>query len=179
MASQPVTAYIALGSNLGDRRAHFEAALAALRATPGLEITAVSALFETAPVGPPPQGPYLNAAVRLATRLDPQALLARLHEIELAAGRVRGERNAARSLDLDLLLHGDAKLDGQGLSVPHPRLHQRAFVLEPLCSIAADVVHPVLGERVDTLARRARERLGPDFATAVRRLEEAAWPSSQ
>lgn len=178
MAPQAATAYIALGSNLGDRRAHLTGALAALVALPGGEVVAVSPLFETAPVGPPPQGAYLNAAARLETRLDPQELLGRLHEIERAAGRVRGERDAARTLDLDLLLFGDRKLDVPGLCVPHPRMHQRSFVLEPLRRIAAGVVHPVLGEAIETLARRARQALGVDRDTAVRRVEETAWPSS-
>lgn len=180
MTSAEVTAYIALGSNLGDRRAHLAAALAALRATRGIEVIAVSPLFETAPVGPPPQGAYLNAAAKLATRLDAPALLARLHEIEAAEGRERrSERDLPRSLDLDLLLHADLKLDAPDLTVPHPRLHQRCFVLEPLRSIAAEVVHPVLGETIDTLARRTRECLGAAFETDVRLLEEDEWPSSQ
>jgi 2-amino-4-hydroxy-6-hydroxymethyldihydropteridine diphosphokinase len=171
-------AYIALGSNLGERRAHLEAALAALRETAGVRVVAVSPLFETAPVGPPPQGPYLNAAVRLDTSLPAPALLARLHEIEASRGRERGDsRDMARTLDLDLLLFGAAKLDAPGLVVPHPRLHERAFVLEPLRTIAAEVVHPILGESVDALASRARERMGPDFDASIRRLEDPEWPS--
>jgi len=153
-----VDAYVAFGSNLGDRAAQIAGALAALRAHPEIRVEAVSALYETAPVGPPPQGPYLNAAARLRTRLSPRALLAELLAIERAAGRVRdGARWAARSLDLDLLLYGTLSLDEPGLCVPHPRLHERAFVLEPLCELAPALVHPRLGVRIDELARRVRD----------------------
>lgn len=158
-------ALIALGSNLGDRAARLRGALDALDATPGTELITVSAFYETDPVGPAPQGPYLNAAARLRTVLSPRDLLGRLQEIEAAAGRVRGpEKNAARSLDLDLLLYGELQIDEAGLTVPHPRLHERAFVLEPLAEIAADAIHPVLGERIDALAARVRN------PAAVRRL---------
>ena len=117
-------AYVALGSNLGDRRSHLEAALEALRRTPGIRILAASALYETEPVGPP-QGRYLNAAVRLRTRLTPRQLLTRLLAMEDAAGRRRGpERNAPRTLDLDLLLYGDRRIDEPDLVVPHPRPHR-------------------------------------------------------
>ena len=148
-------AYVALGSNLGDRGAHLEAALAALRSTEGIEVVAVSRTFETDPVGPPPQGPYLNAAARLRTTLSPRALLERLLAIEAERGRERGAvRNAARTLDLDLLFFADLRVDEPGLTLPHPRLHQRPFVLDPLCEIAPDLVHPVLVETIASLSRR-------------------------
>ena len=157
--------YVAMGSNLGDRDAHLAAGLAALQATEGIEVVAVSPLYETDPVGPPPQGPYLNGAIQLSTRLDPNALLDRLLEIEAAEGRTRGvERNAARTLDLDLLLYGDRKLAGPELEIPHPRLADRPFVLEPLCDLAAEFVHPVLGETIEELALRVRD------PAAVRRI---------
>lgn len=179
MAPATVTAYMALGSNLGSRGEHLAAALAALREGEDVRVVAVSPLFETAPVGPPPQGPYLNAAARLETSLAAPVLLARLLEIEASRGRAReGVRNAARTLDLDLLLFADTKLDVPGLTLPHPRLHERAFVLEPLCCIAAEVVHPILGESIATLATHARERLGPVLEASVRRVEDPAWPSS-
>ncbi|MDH3211136.1 MAG: 2-amino-4-hydroxy-6-hydroxymethyldihydropteridine diphosphokinase [Myxococcales bacterium] len=148
---------MALGSNLGDRETSLAAAIAALRRTRRVRVLAVSPVYETDPVGPPPQGPYLNAVVRLRTSLPPRALLERLQAIETAAGRTRGgERNAARTLDLDILFYGDAKIHEPGLAVPHPRLHERAFVLEPLCDLAPDRVHPTLHARVDVLARRVR-----------------------
>ena len=179
MAPAAATAYIALGSNLGPRGEHLAAALAGLQAVDGVRVVAVSPLFETAPVGPPPQGPYLNAAARLETDLAAGSLLVRLLEIEASRGRVReGGRDAARTLDLDLLLFADMTLDAPGLTVPHPRLHERVFVLEPLRCIASEVVHPILGESIAILADRARERHGPALEASVRRVEDPAWPSS-
>jgi 2-amino-4-hydroxy-6-hydroxymethyldihydropteridine diphosphokinase len=161
-----VDAYVALGSNLGDREAQLRAAIEALRAPPGSRVVAISTLYETAPVGPPPQGPYLNAVVRLRTQLAPRALLERLLGIEVAAGRRRGgPRWSARTLDLDLLLYGSLVLDEPGLTIPHPRLHERAFVLEPLCELAPRLVHPRLGTRIDELARRVRD---PQAVVALR-----------
>jgi len=153
-----VDAYVALGSNLGDREAHLSAAIEALRARPGVRVAAVSTVYETAPVGPPPQGPYLNAVVHLATQLAPRALLDCLLEIEAAEGRRRSAgRWSARTLDLDLLFYGSLTLDEPGLCVPHPHLHERAFVLEPLCELAPRLVHPRLGETVEELARKVRD----------------------
>jgi 2-amino-4-hydroxy-6-hydroxymethyldihydropteridine diphosphokinase len=149
-------AYVALGANLGDRAGALARAVEALRATPGVHVVAVSRTWETAPVGPP-QPAYLNAAAALDTELDAIALLARLHEIERAAGRTRGaERNLPRTLDLDLLLFGGLVIESPELVVPHPRMHQRAFVLEPLAEIAPEELHPVLGERIAVLAERVR-----------------------
>jgi 2-amino-4-hydroxy-6-hydroxymethyldihydropteridine diphosphokinase len=170
-ATSEVDAYVSLGSNLGDREAHFAAALGALRARAGVRVIALSAVYETDPVGPLPQGPYLNAVVHLRTRLSPRALLACLQQIEAAAGRTRGaERNLARTLDLDLLLHGAQTLDEPGLTLPHPRLHERAFVLEPLCELAPDLVHPKLRRRIDELARRVRDPAAVRFFVSPRDL---------
>lgn len=151
-------AYVALGSNLGDREAKLAFAASALRTTPGIQLTGASSLWETEPLGPQPQGPYLNAVLRLRTTHPPRALLERLLAIETEAGRVRtGERNAPRVLDLDLLFHGEHLLDESGLVLPHPRLHERAFVLEPLSELAPDLVHPQYGETVFELAARRRD----------------------
>jgi len=153
-----VEAFVALGSNLGDRLARVEGALVALRATPGIDVVAVSHWYETDPVGPPPQGPYLNGVAQLRTRLAPRALLARLLEIERSADRVRdGTRDAPRSLDLDLLLHGDARLESGELVLPHPRLHERGFVLEPFAELAPALVHPTRGETIAALAAKVRD----------------------
>lgn len=153
----PDDAYVSIGTNLGDRDAHLALALRRLAELPDSELVAVSPVFETDPVGPPPQGPFLNAVARLRTRLAPRALLEALLAIEQEAGRVRGERNAARTLDLDLLLHGDRVLAEPGLILPHPRLAERPFVLEPLAALAPALVHPTLGEPIATLAARLRD----------------------
>lgn len=141
-------AYIGLGSNLGDRLAHLRQATAAL-AQLG-EVRARSAVYETAPIGGPPQPHYLNAAVFLDTPLDAEQLLAALHRIEAAAGRARvaGEQNAPRPLDLDVLLlgaRGEQVILSDALTVPHPRLHLRVFALLPVLDLSATLVHPALG----------------------------------
>ena len=151
--SAPVRAFVALGSNLGDRVTQLASAVAGLAATPGTRLLACSSLYETAPLGPPGQGPYLNAALLLETSLAPRALLARLHALEASAGRARsGVRNEARTLDLDLLLYGDRCIDEPGLVVPHPHLHERCFVLAPLRELAPSELHPRLGRSVGELA---------------------------
>lgn len=126
-------AYIGLGSNLGDREATIRAALATLNEEDGIEVVAVSTLRETDPVGVGLQPPYINGAAELETTLSARELLDRLLATEQRFGRVRvsGE-HGPRTLDLDLLLYGDEQIDEPGLTVPHPRLHERAFVLEPL-----------------------------------------------
>lgn len=150
------TAAVALGSNLGDRRALIQAAVADLEAHPEIDVVAVSTLIETEPVGPPPQGPYLNGAVLLRTTLGPRDLLAALHVIEAAHGRRRaaGQHWTARRLDLDLLLYDDLVLDEPGLTLPHPRMHSRTFVLGPLAEIAPALVHPVLDQTIRALYDR-------------------------
>ncbi len=137
---QPVLAYLGLGSNQGDRLAHLQQAVAALRATPGVRVDAVSQWRETAPVGDgPPQGPFLNGAVRIVTLLPAEALLAVGKALEAAAGRkLPAERHAPRQLDVDVLLYGDRRIDTRELVVPHPRLHEREFVLEPLRELGVD-----------------------------------------
>ncbi|MCZ6462762.1 MAG: 2-amino-4-hydroxy-6-hydroxymethyldihydropteridine diphosphokinase [Proteobacteria bacterium] len=173
MGTGTVAAYVSLGSNLGHRSAHLTAAVTALRALPDVEIDAASRVYETDPVGPPPQERYLNAALRVRTSLPPRRLLRALLEIERARGRRRAGRDGPRTLDLDLLLYGDRVIDEPGLRVPHPLLHERAFVLEPLCEIAGSVLHPVLGERVEDLARKMRDPQAVRLWT-----EEEIWPSS-
>lgn len=139
---------LALGSNLGDRRAHLDAAVAGLRAA-GLQVTAVSAVLETAPVGGPPQGDYLNAVVRARTVLAPADLLALAKRLEAAAGRdFGGERWGPRPLDVDLLLFGDRIVRLPELTIPHPRLHERRFVLVPAAEVAPRWLHPRLGRTV-------------------------------
>jgi 2-amino-4-hydroxy-6-hydroxymethyldihydropteridine diphosphokinase len=137
-------AYLALGSNLGDRKTILDAAVAALAETPGVVVQAVSLYHDTAPVGGPTgQGAFLNAAAAIATSLDPFSLLDALHAIEAEAGRVRTVHWGERSLDLDLLLYGDRILDEPTLTIPHPRMSVRRFVLNPLAEIAPNVIHPL------------------------------------
>ena len=137
-------ATIGLGSNLGDARALFAAALDALGRLPQTRVLATSSYYASAPFEA--DGPdYLNAVARIETRLSPRELLEAMQRIELAHGRVRGVRNAPRTLDLDLLLYADERIDEPGLVVPHPRLHERAFVLVPLAEIAPAQEVPGLG----------------------------------
>ena len=138
-------ALVALGSNLGDRAGHLLGAVGALSRLAGVRLRALSPIYETAPVGPEGQGSYLNAVLALESRLGPRDLLDALLAIERAHGRVRRERWGARTLDLDLLDLGGRVLDLPGLTLPHPRLHERAFVLAPLADVAPDWRHPVLG----------------------------------
>lgn len=139
-----ISACIALGSNLGDRRANLLAALDALARHDGVQVVRTSAFLETEPVGPPGQGPYLNAAVEVATTLSARELLDVMLGIERSRGRTRdpGQRWGPRTLDMDLLLYGDRVIDEPGLTVPHPRLTERLFVLEPLAAIAPERVVP-------------------------------------
>ena len=140
-----VTAYIALGSNLGDRQGTIRQALDLLGARDDLSVSAVSKIRQTDPVGGPPQEPYLNAVAQVRTSLTPSGLLDALQQTEARLGRERDVRWGPRTLDLDLILYGDAVIDTPRLQVPHPRMHERRFVLEPLCEIAPGARHPRLG----------------------------------
>ena len=141
-----VDAYIGIGANLGDARANVEDALARLARLPGARLSAASSLYRTAPIDSSGDD-YINAVALLDTTLAPHALLQALQDIEQAHGRERPYRNAPRTLDLDLLLYGDAVIaDIPTLLVPHPRLHERAFVLAPLAEIAPDLAIPGRGK---------------------------------
>jgi 2-amino-4-hydroxy-6-hydroxymethyldihydropteridine diphosphokinase len=139
-------AYIGVGANLGDREATMRAALGALDATPGVRVVAVSSFRETEPVGYLDQPHFLNAAAAVETELDARGLLDALLAVEAGLGRTReGPRFGPRTIDLDLLLFGDQQVDEPGLTVPHPRLHERAFVLEPLAELDPALVVPGRG----------------------------------
>ncbi len=137
---QPTRAFLALGSNLGDRVGYLQGAVDALRAAEGVTVEAVSDVYETAPVGGPEQGPYLNAVVALDTELDPHALLSVAQSLEAAAQRVRGERWGPRTLDVDVLWIDGVQVDAPELTVPHPRMWERGFVLVPLADVAPELV---------------------------------------
>lgn len=159
--------YVALGANLGDRRGNL---IAALRALPPLvRVEAVSALYESPPQPPAPPPAYLNAAARVETDLEPEALLAYLKQTERELGRVPSERWAPRPIDLDIVLYHDRTVQSDNLQIPHPQLPHRAFVLRPLLDLDPGLTHPVTGVRLDEmLARLGEEELlkveGPDWS---------------
>lgn len=151
-------AFVGLGSNRGDRAAFLGFALSRLGTLPHTRRAATSSIYESRAVGPGVQRPYLNAVVELRTDLPPRALLHALLAIERDAGRRRpATRWTPRRLDLDLLLMDGVVLRGPPLELPHPRLAERAFVLEPLADLAPELVHPLLGASIARLAERVRD----------------------
>ena len=147
-----VVATVGLGANLNDPAAQVEYALAELDRLPGTRLLGRSSLYASSPVGYVDQPDFINAVAQVETTLAPRALLAALLDIEQRHGRERSFRNAPRTLDLDLLLYGDARFHEEGLTLPHPRMHERAFVLLPLLEIAGDAVIPGRGPAADWLA---------------------------
>jgi 2-amino-4-hydroxy-6-hydroxymethyldihydropteridine diphosphokinase len=145
-------AYVGLGANLGPREQTLRRAVDLLAATDGVDVLAVSELRETEPVGVVDQPLFLNGAVALETTLSPRALLDLLLEVERSLGRIREERWGPRLIDLDLLVYGDAVIDEPGLRVPHPRLHERAFALEPLAELDPDLEIPGRGRVSELLS---------------------------
>jgi 2-amino-4-hydroxy-6-hydroxymethyldihydropteridine diphosphokinase len=168
-AATALTAFLSLGSNQGDRASLLVRALERLDRVPGVQIVAVSSLYATAPVGREDQPEFLNAVAEVRTRLAPRELLAACLRIEAELGRIRAERWGPRTIDLDLLVHGETRLAEEGLTLPHPRMKERAFVLAPLAEIA-----PNLRLEGESIAERAAaiDRSG------VRRLEQPkfGWP---
>lgn len=146
------TAYIAVGSNLGRRLRNCRRGIDRLAATSGVRAMALSPFYRTEPMDVTDQEWFVNAVACIATHLSPQALLRRMLEIERELGRpARHVRYGPRTLDLDVLLYGDRRVTTTTLTIPHPRMHLRRFVLVPLCDIAPALRHPVLGETVDAL----------------------------
>jgi 2-amino-4-hydroxy-6-hydroxymethyldihydropteridine diphosphokinase len=160
-------AAIALGSNLGDSCAIVSQALEVIGRSPQIALDVHSSMYETVAVGPP-QPDYLNLCALVSTTLTPQALLYTLLTIEAQFGRVRLEKNGPRSLDLDLLLFDDQIIDQANLQIPHPRMHERAFVLVPLAEIAPDWIEPVSGRAIAEILERV-DRSGVRMKTEDRK----------
>ncbi|MCC6210146.1 MAG: 2-amino-4-hydroxy-6-hydroxymethyldihydropteridine diphosphokinase [Burkholderiales bacterium] len=152
-------AYVGLGANIGEPHRQIEAAIEELRKLSAPGSFLVSHLYRSAPLGGPPQPDFLNAVARIDTSLSPEALLGELQAIEDRHGRERPFANAPRTLDLDLLLHGDRRLDGAGLTLPHPRMHERAFVLQPLLELDAEISIPEKGKAAALLSACGPQRV--------------------
>ncbi|MEW6058644.1 MAG: 2-amino-4-hydroxy-6-hydroxymethyldihydropteridine diphosphokinase [Actinomycetota bacterium] len=156
-----VSAYLGLGSNLGDRLANLQRAVTLLAAHDGLDVVRSSRVYETDPVGGPPQPEYLNAVLEVQTALSPRELLGTCQGVENELGRVRAERWGPRTIDVDVLTYADETVDEPDLSIPHPRMHERGFVLLPLSELDPDPPLPD-GRRLASL------RLGPGVVIGVR-----------
>mgnify|MGYP001767264869 CR=1 FL=1 len=150
--------YLSLGSNLGNRRANLKKALGLLGES--VEIVKVSSLYDTEPVGVGEQPRFLNMVCRIDTDMSPVQLLSFVKGIEADMGRDLSLTNAPRVIDVDIIFHGDTIMESPELTIPHPRMRDRAFVLVPFAEIAPAVFHPVTGERVGDLAARAEGRNG-------------------
>jgi 2-amino-4-hydroxy-6-hydroxymethyldihydropteridine diphosphokinase len=150
-----ITSYIAFGSNLGDRNKNIEKAIEYLKELDGITIKKVSSIYETQPDGGPPQGTFLNGVLEIETALPPDELLDRLKGIEARLGRVKTEENSPRPIDLDIIFYQDIVIDGERIKIPHPRMHEREFVLKGLCEIAPEFVHP----RLNKTAKKLYEEL--------------------
>lgn len=144
-------AYIGFGSNIGDRFAHIDQALRLLREADGVSLIQVSSLYETEPVGYEQQDWFLNGVLAIETRLSPDQLLALLKQIETGVGRHQRVRWGPREMDLDLLIYDQCCIDTPALTVPHPEMHRRSFVLVPFAEIAPEVIHPVFQQNIQTL----------------------------
>ena len=158
MKVEEVTAYLGLGSNMGNRQDNLEKALAFL--SQRLRIKNVSSIYETEPVGNVNQPRFLNLVCEVHTGLTPMALLTLGKGIESKLGRISGKRNAPRTIDIDILFYGDQIIETPELVIPHPRLTERAFVLVPLAQIVPDLVHPVNGKTIKELLKGIKEVQG-------------------
>ena len=146
-----ITSYISFGSNMGDRNKNIEKAIEYLKELDGIAVKRVSSIYETQPVGGPPQGAFLNGVIEVETMLLPDELLDRLKGIEARLGRVKTEENGPRPIDLDIIFYQDIVIDGERIRIPHPRMQEREFVLRGLCEIAPDFLHPRLNKTVKQL----------------------------
>jgi 2-amino-4-hydroxy-6-hydroxymethyldihydropteridine diphosphokinase len=152
-----IICYIALGSNLGDRKFYIDSAIKKIRCLTNTKVNKVSSIIETVPQGGPAQGPYLNAVLEAATELSPYLLLQELQRIEVTLGRVRTIKNAARTIDLDILIYGDIVMKEEALCIPHPRMLERDFVLVPLKEIAGEVINKLLSKKKKSASGKVKE----------------------
>lgn len=157
MANEPVTVYLGLGSNMGDRQKNLDTALELLAQR--MKLGKISSIYDTEPVGVPPQPRFLNLVCQAFTRLEPVALLKLAKGIETRLGR-SGRSDAPRPIDIDILLYGDEVINTPELVIPHPRLAERPFVLIPLAEIAPDLTHPVLKKPIRELLQNITEKQG-------------------
>jgi 2-amino-4-hydroxy-6-hydroxymethyldihydropteridine diphosphokinase len=157
------TAYLGLGSNLGDRRQHLADAVRRLHAGPALQVVKVSSVYESSPVGVTAQPDFLNLVVQVATTHAPHELLAECQRIETDLGRVRHERWGPRTIDIDLLLYGDERINDEHLTMPHPRMRERSFALTPLAEVAPGLKldGKAIGELAAALGEDGLRKLGP------------------
>ena len=151
------TAFLSLGSNLGDRLGNLRRAIDKIEESGKIEIKEISPVYETEPVGDQDQGWFLNLALRIQTSLEPPALLERLLAVEDGMGRKREKEPGPRNIDLDLLLYDDRTVDSERLTIPQPRMHERKFVLVPLAQIAPELLHPGLQKSVGELLALCRD----------------------
>ncbi len=148
--------YTGLGSNLGDKRENIINAIDRIDACEGICVKEKSGFYNTAPVGGPPQPDYVNCVIGIETEIEPQTLLKKFKEIEIELGREPGVRWGPRVVDIDILLYGDRIVDDHNLKIPHERMHERTFVLGPLCELSPDTKHPVSGVSISALLERLK-----------------------
>ena len=153
-----VVCYIALGSNLGERQYNIGSAIRNIRLLINTRVTKVSKMIQTPAQGGPQQCPYLNCVIEIQTTLSPHQLLKRLQKIEVDLGRIRTIKNGPRTIDLDILLYGDTKIQEDSLCIPHPRILERKFVMEPLKEIAPDMVEGLRGSKALRKLKRVKNR---------------------
>lgn len=151
------TVYLGIGSNVGNREVNCKRAISRLQAEEGVQVVDRSSLYETLPVGGPPQGIFINGVLKLETPLSPREIISILKDIESDMGREEAPPNYPRVLDLDILFYDDAVLKEKELTIPHPRMHERSFVLRGLAEIAPGKVHPELGKRVEELYKAIKD----------------------